>query len=332
MAKQAKAAAVIDVGPVDSPEVALAVTDGSSIQGFVAGLRLFFQNANVMEQSAKILLTNARTLKAPTCGEEDAALQVFVKDVNNHKRAAEDYWQPPCSLFFQFHKRLVAARTRTTAMLDDAAVIPTRLHNTYVEDAKRRAQIEADRLRREAEERQRQDRHRDLAALEAQAVAAEEASPELSEREEMFVEAFLTSPICQGNGEESARRAGFKDPARTAMRLLGLPKIQHAIAARQWAINLRRQADAIKEAPLEIQDIEVKADVQRAAGANDRTTWAGEVLDADVFRDAIIEGKHGIPRDCLMPNPVKLNEYARSMHELIDRWPGVRAKKTTRVV
>ena len=44
------------------------------------------------------------------------------------------------------------------------------------------------------------------------------------------------------------------------------------------------------------------------------------------------DGEHGIPLDCLQINTVKLNEYARSLHEQLDRWPGVRARKTTKVV
>jgi hypothetical protein len=89
----------------------------------------------------------------------------------------------------------------------------------------------------------------------------------------------------------------------------------------------------VKEQPLNVGPVqEVKPDIARAAGAVDRTTWSAEILDEVAAVDAIIGGKHGMPRDLLMINPIKANEYARSLHKRMDLWPGMRARRKTGVV
>jgi hypothetical protein len=94
----------------------------------------------------------------------------------------------------------------------------------------------------------------------------------------------------------------------------------------------REQAAALKEAPLDVTVVDVKPDVVKAAGAVDRTTRKGEVLDAEKFIAAVFEGSLGIPRDVLCIDEVKLNQYARNMEAAVNRWPGVRVVRDTKVV
>jgi hypothetical protein len=189
---------------------------------------------------------------------------------------------------------------------------------------------ENERRRQEAERNARIEREREQAELEQKAIEAEEASPTLSEREE----AFVNSQIALGLGPtDAARRAGFKNPEQAAERLMKLAKIREALDAKKRAAAIREQAAAKKEQPVDVQFEEERPNITRATpGGFDRTSHSGEVLDERLFVEAVIGGRHGIPADVLMVNQAKLNEYARSMQELINRWPGVRHKKTTTTV
>ena len=71
------------------------------------------------------------------------------------------------------------------------------------------------------------------------------------------------------------------------------------------------------------------AETKAQVATTGRTTYSAIIFNADAFVAAAVTGGFGIPADCLMPNPVKLNEYARSLRERIDAWPGVRLSKKT---
>ena len=164
--------------------------------------------------------------------------------------------------------------------------------------------------------------------LEQEALAREESTEHLSEREQHFVNLVAFG----GDPSTAARTVGYKDPFKAAARLLTYTKIASAITAAAEAKAIRDQAAAKRLAPIVVDIPTVHADVARSAGSFDRTTWSAELLDEQALIEAVIRGGAGIPRDILQVNPAKLNEYARSLHELIDRWPGVRSvKKTTTV-
>jgi hypothetical protein len=132
----------------------------------------------------------------------------------------------------------------------------------------------------------------------------------------------------------AAHIAGFKDPAAAGSRLMGTRKVTDAIDAKRKAAAIRQQADAVRAQPLDVKPIEpVKPNVTKAAGAHDRTTWSGVIDDeAATIAAAFDRPELGIPRDLFMINPTKLNEYARSLEQRLDLWPGVHAKKKTGVV
>lgn len=318
---------VIDVTP-DPPEVALARQEGLSIQTFIEGLRETFTQGVALEKNAHAALDAAKRFTLPTTADQDVTLQSFIKATATGKKQIVANWQIT-AIVHSFHKRLVAVRSRGEALYDEAAQIATRLHNRYVEDERRRAREEEDRLRREAEARVREARERELAALEEQALQAEASSADLSEREQRFVDQMDAGAF---GPTQCARLAGYRDPDKAGARLMALPKIQAAIQAKRHAADLRRQAEAVKALPVDVETVTVKPNIQRAAGASDRTTHGGEVVDAQALIEAVFDGRYGIPRDVLMVNPVKVNEYGRSMRELINRWPGVRYTKKTTVV
>lgn len=328
MAKRSKDQAitgeVIDVKP-ENPELAMALSEGSTIAAFVVGLREFFRRADDLEIAAKSQLEAAKLLKMPTSREEDDTMQEVVRSATYGIKEIGEHWTITSALS-KFHKRMTARRDRGVEMLEEVKAIGNGFHTRYKAEAERKAREESDRLRREEETRQRAERDRETAALEAQALAAEESSPTISDREMRFLAELSRTG---GRGTEAARFAGYKDPIVQAARLLSSEKIQSVLKARDNAETLRKQATAVKQAPIEVTTPTVKAAVSKGG---DRTTWGAEALDPQALIDAVCEGRHGIPRDVLMVNPAKLNEYGKSLHELIDRWPGVRHVKKTGVV
>lgn len=322
-------ATAIDVSPKGNPDEQMAAAEGQSILSFFKGLAPFFATARQLEEQATATLTAALSLTAPRNAVEDEAIQSFIRKTTADRKAAEAHWSPR-SAFFQMHKRLIAAEARATAPLERANTIGNNLHNAYVETERRRAAQEQDRVRREAEDKARLDRDAETARMEAEAERLEESTSSLSEREQAFVESYTGQHSqTRQDGHRSAQRAGFKDPFKAGARLLSLPKIQAAIKDRMSAQTIRTQAAAVKEAPLDVEVQKVEANITGTAG---RSTWSAELLDEAALINAIIEGKHGIPRDLLTIALPKLNGYAVSMHELVDRWPGVRSKKTTKVI
>jgi hypothetical protein len=310
-----------------SPDEQMAAAAWPAIREFFKGLAGFFTTATALERSAAAKLDRARTLTPPQTAAEDAAIQRFIKEANGDRKQIDDHWTI-CSRVHGFHRMLTAARDRGANQVVEASAIAQRLHNRYVDDEKRRAAAEQERRRQAAEEQARLDREAELARAEQLAIAREESSPDLSDRESAFVEFILS-----GNSAiAAARAAGYKDGVTRGPKLLDSPKIQAAIQAQREARAIRRQAEARKAEPLDVQVEEVKPNVTRAAGAVDRKYKRGECLDEAKFRSAAFAGSYGIPQDVFVVDPSKLNEYARSMGALINRWPGVRYVEETKTV
>ncbi len=314
----------------DSEELTLARTDGEVVTQFTANLRAFFGRAQELEATATLMLSTAKATSPPQTADEDAQIQRDIQKANAHAKTISEHWLV-CQVLSRFHKRLTSARARGTDASENAARHLNALHQRYVDDANRRAREEADRLRREAEDRARQDRERELAVLKEAEEKAEASSPDLSDREERFVDAFFSGIGTRGNAWQSAVRAGFAQPRSAAERLMASPKIQAALKAHEDAQRAREQAAAVREQPVRVEAVTtlVQPEVQKIG--TDRTTWSAEVLDERLFVEAVISGKFGVPLDCLTVNTPKVNELARSLHELLDRIPGVRAKKTVRL-
>lgn len=327
------------VPEVVSEDEQLTKTDGGQIVQWLGALRSFMGRAEALEGSALVTRDAARALVAPKTAAEDEEVQRFVKRASLAEKDLEEHWTITAAVS-RFHRRLTAKRSIAEVYLAEAKRIANGLHNGYVVTEKRRAE-EADRLAREQVEfLAKQEREHELQRLEAEAVAAEEASGELSAREATFVDLFCgIDRLGQGmahfhanNGQACAKTAGYKDPLVASARLLSNAKIQIAIKAKQQAATIRRQAVAKAAAPVAVEYQEVRPNITKAPGASDRTTWGGEVLNEAATIEAFRAGTHGIPADLFQINPAKLNEYGRSLHERLDLWPGVRHTKKTGVV
>lgn len=343
MATKRQAARPIDVEVLDAPaseDHELVAAEGTRLRTFLGGLVPFFKKAGEIERAAKERLDVARQLKAPTDAASDEKIQVFIRTVSTEIAGAEDHWSITTAVH-GLHRMLTAARGRVTGkdskgnptgMLDQAKQLAQNLHNRYVEDAKRKAREEEDRLNREAEDRARQDREAELKRLEEEAVKAEAASPELSERERSFVDLVAFGR----NSSDAARSAGYKNPDEQAARLLKTPKIVKAIDAKRQAAKIREQASATQAMPVQVEKAVVQPDVTRAAGAHDRTTHGAEITDEQALIVAVLDPmtrtRLGIPADIVMINPTKVNEYGKSLKELINTWPGVRHTKKTSTI
>jgi prophage DNA circulation protein len=315
--------------PGVSDDEAFVAQAGKSVITFLRELAGFFTTAQALESEALAKLDAAKSWQAPKTSDDDLFIQEQIKDANTIRKQILEHWKIT-SLVSQFHKRLTGRRDKGADAAEEIATIGNRLHNGWTVEQKEkvRRQEESERLQRELDAQAARDR--ELQAMELKALAAEEGSPDLSERESRFVDLVfgdLNSPTT------AARHVGFKDPALQAERLMKSPKIQAAIEARRTAQAIRKQREARAAAPLVVEAITpMKPDIQRAAGASERTTYSLEVVDEAAFIEAAFSGRYGIPHDLFTVKPAKGNEYARSMRELVNRWPGCRLVTKTGVI
>lgn len=328
MGKQAKASLVkapaVEVLPAEDQQ--LTKDTVTAITAFVRGVVVFFRVAAELEQKAKNLVMAANTLKPPTDAASDQIVVNLLQRSNDGKKVAEEHWHPITSVVWNFHRWLTGRRKPTLDAHDEVVRIAQPLHNGWVAKEKRRVEQEAENARRENERAAQAERDRELQRLEDEALKLEASSEALSEREQRYVELVaygLNSPVT------SARSAGYRNPEQTAAKLGASAKIIAAIKGKQDAAALRRQGEARAAQPLEVESVRT-AKLNVATGARDTATWSGEITDEAATIEAFRSGKHGIPGDLFQINPVKLNEYAKSLHERLDLWPGVKHKRTTR--
>lgn len=325
----AKAGDVIDVGQAMSvsPDEVDAATTGKAILQWFGGLAGFFTTARAMEGEAALRLTRAQALEVPITKAEDERMQKFVLDTTEQLAGVEAHWNITTQIH-KLHRRMTAARSRTTDSLDTAKSIGNRLHNTYVENEKRRAREEEERINREREAAAQRQRAEELAAAEAEALRREAAAPTLSEREGIFVDHLFGGKL----PAQAAKLAGYKNPEEVGPRMAGSAKVVTALTAKREAATIRTQAEAKRAEPVQVERVEVKPEISRASGGHDRTTRSLEILDLEAFRKAAFSGQHGIPLDCFTIDQAKCNSYARDWREQVNRWPGVRLKTNTGVV
>jgi hypothetical protein len=302
---------------------------GGVVVTFLRSAREFLVRANALETHALAKLDAAKTWPAPTSAEEDVFLQEQIKDANGLKKEIVEHWKIT-SLVSQFHKRLTGRRDKGVTAAEEIAAIGNNLHNGWTIAEKERVRRLHEQERQQAELDAQMQRERELQEMERAAIEAEEGRPDLSERESRFVDLVfggLNAPTT------AARSVGFKDPALQAERLMKSPKIQKAIESRLQAQAIRKQKEARSAAPLVTRTVPtIKPDIQKAAGAHDRTTYSIEFTDGAAFRAAAFSGQYGIPQDIFEASQAKGNEYARSMRELVNRWPGCRLVTKTGVV
>lgn len=331
--KATKAAPPPDIEVVDGPvneEHALVSEDTGKLRTFMGGMVPFFQRAGELERAAKERLDVARQMQTkylrtlPADADEDLKIQNELLASKRERKVIDETWGIT-QVMSQLHKRLVAGRERAGKMLDEAATIYQDIHNRYAREQQRIADEENRRRRIEEEQRETARRAREQEELEAAAVKREAEMEGLSEREQRFVEL-----VANGfNGPSTAARtSGYKDAEKAGERLMATPKIIAAIDALRDAAAIRQQAKAKTEEPLVVDTPTVRANVTKAAGSRSVTTKSAAVDDADAFLAAVLDPKTratlGIPTDCLIIDEAKLNQHARNLGDIINRWPGVR--------
>lgn len=324
---------VLDPADPMTAQIAVIEEDGLTVREWLDGLRKFFFKSREIEKAALVTLAEAKALKEPTTSHEDEVIQLFVKRSNREKAAALAHWDDICSLFNRFHKALTGARKKPVEALEESATIGNRLHNGWTEKARRAAAAETERLRLIEVEKEQRRIADEAAELERQAVAAEEASEGLSQREEVLVTALCLPSLTM---LDAIRRAGYKDAMTIAARLSSesswAKKIAAAVTAKAKAAALRTQATAVKAQPVVAVVDAVKPDITKAAGVTgDVTRWKGRVVDRAKFVEAAFSGKYGIPHDVFDVDQARLTQYAQQLHEKMNEWPGVEAIDTTRI-
>lgn len=331
MVKKAAAKPEPEVLEAPSPDLAPVESDGQIVTSFIAGVVQFFREAMALEASAREYRGAAEVLHKPTNADEDSEIQTFIKKGTSGIKEIEAHYDPIASAFHNIHRRITSARGRSVKFREDGKAIAQRLHNEYAEEERRKAFAEQERLRREEEARQKAARDAEAKRLEEEALAREAASPELSEREDRFTE-YVASDVYMP--ARAAQLAGYANPEVMASRLMAMPKIIQAIDAKREAKRLREQAAARRDQPISTASVPaIKPNLGKAAGGSfDRTFHSAELLNAGALIAAVIAGGHGIPHDVLTVNEAKLNEYARSLQERINAWPGVRYKKETKTI
>lgn len=323
--KAAREPEVIDV--VEDPEQQLVVQEGGTLTSFVRGIVAFMSTAHELEARATETLEVARTLVVPKNALEDAAVQRFIQKANGEKKEISGHWEV-AGVIHRWQRRLVAMRERAAGKAEEASAIANRLHNTWTENERRRVDEENARREREAREEAERKRQLELEEAEQRAVALEAASGELSEREQRFVDLYVSRPI---DAVRHANTVGYKNYREQAERLLASPKIKAAIEAKQAAARIRQQAAAKAETPIEFAMEEVEQERPRTAKVTTTKTYkSAQLTNERLLIEAILGGQHGIPTTLLRIDPAELNKCARDYGPLIKRWPGVKYVEDTK--
>ena len=307
------------------PEVALVQQEHALVTPWLDNLGDWWRGNKRMVTHAKEVLQAARTATVPTSEADDLALQEVLLRTRAELKAVEEHAEPFTGAFFRIHRRLTQARAEVTKPLTEADGILQRLHQAYVDEQRRLAREMEARAIRKAEEEARQRQADELAELERRAVEREEASSDLSDRERKFVEHMVRV----GNATQAATIAGYKDPLKNAARLMSLGKITSAINGLKDAEAIRKQALAVSQEPVIpfVSTPAVRPNITKASGARERTTWSADITDLDALHQAALRGE--VPPDVLMVDVARVRRYAEELHELINAWPGVQARKTT---
>lgn len=309
---------VLDMVPVDPEENEIA-TGGVQVLAFFKGMGAFLAKARGLETRAKEQLEVSKTWALPTSAAEDAQMQRNVLLAGDDNKEAEGLWNPVTTAFSRLHKTLTGARGRTTTMIEERKTKANGLHSAYVKAEERRVAEENERRRLKAEADAQAERDEETRKAEAEALKREAASPDLSERETIFVQA-----VFNGTHEtQAAKTAGYKEPQQAAAKLLATPKIQKALQIKREAATIREQSAAKAAAPLHVEIEEAKPEIERAAGAKNKKKVSAKLLDEKALIAAICGGGMGIPWDVLEVKQSALNDYAESMGEKINKWPGV---------
>lgn len=275
----------------------------------------FLTEGKQRQADAAAFLLKAQALPQPTDQTSDAVTIALIREANAGTKAAATYWSIAGAVH-RVHRKLTALRDAEALNYEAAAAALNAKRNVWVKSEAQRVEREQAERRRLANKAAEAERARELETLEAEALAREEATDGLSEREQIFV-----AVVAAGHTpRDGAYRAGYKDINKQADRLAATPKIIEAIKALREAVELRRQQAEVKAAPVIAAPI-AAVESQVAAGGKGRKTYKPRVHDVEAFIAAVFAGT--IPRDVLTIDEVVLNRYTRDVPKVVQTWPGV---------
>jgi hypothetical protein len=256
----------------------------------------------------------------------------FVRAGKQLRRKIVEHWQRIKRNVDDLKKNLLDLERRDLEPVDLAIAEAERIALVFSQAEERRVREAEDADRRRREEQARTDRENQLAEQERKALELEADSPNLSNREQIFVEAIAARPVGvnQAVATAAADRAGYKDPAGASQRLLATPKIMDAIANKRAARELREQQAATRQQPLDVAPAgKFESQTARVAGMRTVTHYGcEEEIDLERFRAALLAGE--IPIESVAPHMPTLNKAANDLKEAFEAaYPGCRLKKKT---
>ena len=313
-------------------ELVRSLQDG--ITTFFRSAGLFFKGASVLREDAKIMVTRAEALTVPTDDASDKIVQRVVIDSNQGRKANKAHWEPITQTFHKVHKVLTSGRGEAEKDFVRAAGIGNRHHSDYVAEQERKARIEQQRVDRLAREAAQRERDEETRRLEEERLKIEADSPNLSDREQRFVNAYDR----HGDTIRAEREAGYKKGY--GAKLLDREKIQSALELLVKTREVERQQREVRQAPVIPKATPaVRPAFSHVLGASSRKQRGAEIYDEAALIEAILtqaanppaDGEPVIPTDILTIKATKVNEYSRSLGRVINEWPGVRFTEQTKV-
>ena len=320
------------VGQSEHLELVRSLQDG--ITTFFRGAGVFFKGASVLRVQAKDTLARAEALTVPTDDDSDKIVQRVVIDSTKGRKANTEHWEPITKTFHKVHKVLTSGRGEAEKDFAHAASIGNRHHSDYVAEQERKARIEQQRIDRKAREDAQRERDEENRRLEEERLNLEADSPNLSDREQRFVNAYDR----HGDTMRAEREAGYHEGY--GERLLDREKIQTALELLVKKREVARQQAVAKTAPIIPKATPVvRPTFSHVVGAGSRKQRGAEVYDEARLIEAILaqaanppaDGEPVIPTDILQVWQPKVNKYAQSLGRAINEWPGVRFTEETKV-
>jgi hypothetical protein len=263
------------------------------------------------------LVTTARHLVVTDKETHRVALE-FIRGAKQLKRKIEEHWSRITRTVDEQKRTLLTLKREDLEPVETALSIAERVAVDYQNAEDRRVREEEDRRRVEAEAQAQRDREAELQRAEAAALKLEE-SDELSNREQVFVQAKVDGL----DDFKAASRAGYAQPRSAAERLMKTAKILTAISNAQSALAIRQQAEAKRRQPLDIISRPVERQTAKVSGVRANLTYwsCSPAIDVDKLIDGVIAGT--VDRRALMPNQVFLNQQAEQLHEAFNAaYPG----------
>ena len=321
------------VGQSEHLELVRSLQDG--ITTFFRSAVVFFDGASVLREDAKLMVSRAEALTVPTDDASDKIVQRVVIDSTRGRKANTEHWEPITKTFHRVHKALTSGRGEAEKDFVRAAGIgkspPQRLcgrGRTEGATSSSSASTAWHVRPRSVNGTKRIDGWR------KERLNLEADSPNLSDREQRFVNAFDQ----HANTVRAERMAGYK--AGYGAKLLEREKIQKALELMVKTREVARQQEVVKKAPVVPKATAVvRSSIGHVVGGGSRKQRGAEIYDEDRLIETILsqaanpppEGEPIIPTDILSVKQPRVNEYARKLGSSINEWPGVRYTEQTKV-